>query len=355
VPLEALAPVVATVQRNCDLADALHAQDLSLCTYLLEMREFCRWDRAWPLGAPPDRASVGRWIAEREARWQALADAPEPAYAPLPIAAGIAPFDEAAANAALRREGLVYGAGLGRLGRPEFFLADLDAETSREGARVVVTGREFARGMSPVLAASRGDAVLVRRDVLRRWLWTRVEVSDRPAGGHAFGAALAHYEVRGDRDATVEAMVEGETETLILHELGERRAAALVGPGWEEMLAGLTERRSELVARAVRDLLADCLLTLPALLERDARASVHFWFAGLEGLRRLLAGELLAGYAPWGRGEPAALLEAIDAGRQRWGAAASALAGAWRDGGEPAVRALAESIAGAAEASRARG
>ena len=33
---------VAGVQANCDLADARHARDLTLCTYLLQMREKIR-------------------------------------------------------------------------------------------------------------------------------------------------------------------------------------------------------------------------------------------------------------------------------------------------------------------------
>ncbi|HSP01523.1 MAG TPA: hypothetical protein VLN90_08695, partial [Thioalkalivibrio sp.] len=32
-----------SVQRNCDIADARHAGNDTLCTYLLKMREFYRW------------------------------------------------------------------------------------------------------------------------------------------------------------------------------------------------------------------------------------------------------------------------------------------------------------------------
>ena len=44
------------------------------------------------------------------------------------------------------------------------------------------------------------------------------------------------------------------------------------------MLGGLAHRRTEIFARAVRDHLADCLVTLPTLLERNADASLHFWY-----------------------------------------------------------------------------
>ncbi|MCL4184732.1 MAG: hypothetical protein KJ011_14925, partial [Burkholderiaceae bacterium] len=162
--------VAAAVQRNCDLADAVHARDLSLCIYLLQMREFFRWERGLPLDVPPDRDQVGRWIAAREAHWEVLADQAAPAFGQLPIGGGIDAFDEAAANLRLAASGLVYAAGLGRFRRPEFVLAERVASHVREGATIVVTGREHARGMNPPMAASRGDQVLVRRDVLRRWL-----------------------------------------------------------------------------------------------------------------------------------------------------------------------------------------
>ena len=90
--------LAAAVQLNCDLADAVHAQDLSLCTYLLQMREFFRWERDLPLDLAPDRGEVGRWIATREAHWEALAEQADPAFAALPIGEGVDAFDEAAAN-----------------------------------------------------------------------------------------------------------------------------------------------------------------------------------------------------------------------------------------------------------------
>ena len=43
-----MAELVAAVQTNCDIADARHARDVSLCTYLLGMREFYRWEHDRP-------------------------------------------------------------------------------------------------------------------------------------------------------------------------------------------------------------------------------------------------------------------------------------------------------------------
>jgi len=357
---DTLRELAATVQRNCDLADAAHAQELSLCVYLLQMREFFRWERGLPLDVVPERSDVGRWIGEREARWQSLADAPAPAFTPLPIGAGVDPFDEAPVNDALAAHGLVYAAGLARFRHPEFLLAERLATRCCEGATVVITGREHARGLNPPLAASRGDQILVRRDLLRRWLGTRVELSQQRPGAEALGAAIDAWRGRGDAHDTLERITDEETETLILHELGERRAAALLGPRWERMLASLASRRSEIVARALRDLLADCATTLPALLERDARASIHFWFANLEGVRGLLGAGLRATYSDW-RGNPASpararvLSQALERQRERWLALAARLLAAWESDGERGVDAFSDALLAEAGSGRPPG
>lgn len=349
-----LGALVAAVQRNCDLSDAAHAQNLSLCIYLLQMREFFRWERGLPLQETPDRGEVGRWIASREARWDALAGEAAEAgeagggFGALPIGEGVDAFDEAAVNQRLAPEGLVYAAGVAGFGRPEFVLAERAWSQLREGATVIVTGGERARGMNPPLAVSRGDLILVRRDVLRRWLATRVELSRMRPSTEGLALALEAWRPDEDARAALERIADVETETLILHELGERRAARLLGPDWERMLASLESRHAEIVARAVRDLLADCVSTLPGLLAREARGSIHFWFANLEGMRRLLAPALPEAYARWKAGDAAALVDALDAGSEHWLAQARRLLQAWRSGGEAGVRALSDELAAAA-------
>jgi hypothetical protein len=305
------------VQRNCDIADARHAREATMCTYLLQMRELYGWEQGLALEAQPARAEVSRWLTEREAAWSALE---EEDYGPLPLGGhGYAPFDAAALNRELLARGLVYGAGYGRFHRPHFFLAELAGDGMREGVRVLVAGRELARDISAIPAALQGETIFVRRDALRRWLWEKVEFwrARRPAG--ALASALEHWGLAAGDDAAFERMVDAEIETLVLHELGEARAGARLGAAWEEMLAGLADRRLEILARAVRDNLADCLSTLPALLERDARGSLHFWFSQLDGMRREIFPALGSAYASWREsGRAAALTDAIGAGAAHW-------------------------------------
>ncbi len=337
-----LGPLVDAVQRNCDRADALHAREKSLCTYLLGMREYFRWAEQLPLEAAPERQRLSRFIAAREQAWDTLRERGDAQFEPLPLAAPLDPFDEAAANRELAAHNLVYGAGIGLFGAPLFFLAERADEQMRDGARVLIADRELARGVVAAPAASRAGTVLIRLDALRRWLWSRAEAAQR-SGERTFAAALDAY--GPEPSGAVERMARGEAETLVLHELGELRAGDLLGPEWEEMLAHLEDRRAELTLRALRDLLADCLITLPQLTARDARASLLFWFATFDGLRRALA-PALAACCEAGRIDVAALEHAVGETRAQVQDLALRLRQQWRDGGAPAVVAATHTLAG---------
>jgi hypothetical protein len=344
-----LGELTRAVQRNCDLADAYHAREASLCTYLLGMREFYRWHAALPLGAPLPRDAVGRWIAEREATWDELRRA-APRFCALPLAGGLDAFDEAGANAALAGRGLLYGAGVGRFGAPLFFLAEIAADRMRDGARVLIAEREHARGLHAPPALARGGTIVVRKDALRRWLWTQVEGAQRRARDDALAQAL-RLQPGATLAERVAALAEQETESLVLHELGELRAGRLLGAEWEAMLAAFTDRRAELAARAVRDLLADTLVTLPALSERAAAGALHAWFAHLDGMRRALAPELAALHAPdFDAVRRRRLRGEAQRQAQRWQAAASQLLDAWRADGVQAAQQAALALTAAASA-----
>jgi hypothetical protein len=287
--------LVDAVQANCHVTDARHARNMTMCTYLLEMREFYRWEHGVPQTAPLPRAEVADWLAGREALWADFEDAD---YRRLPLGdAEVDPFDVETMNRALVPHALVYGAGVGRYGKPQFFLGALEREERREGARILVARCEYARDLAPAAATLRDGTITVRLESLRRMLWEKIEGWTLKRRDGALRAALDAYDFRAGADAALERMTAAEAESLILHELGEARAARLLGPQWEAMLGGLTGRRAELFARAVRDHLADCLVTLPALLERGQSASLHLWFANLDGMRRELVPRLLDAYA----------------------------------------------------------
>jgi hypothetical protein len=243
----------------------------------------------------------------------------------------------------------VYGAGVGRFGKPQFFLAELEREEWRDGVRVLIAGREHARDLAPAPAALRADTIYVRTDALRRLLWQRATLWAQRRSGGAFKCALDACGFADDPMSALERMVEAETETLILHELGERAAGVSLSPEWERMLGGFVERRAELFARAVRDHLADCTVTLPALMARGASESIHLWFAGLDGLRRELFPRAIGAYELWLRGNDGGALAAVaQAGAVHWQRVCDqvlALAGSGGSDAERAIGALGASSA----------
>ena len=313
----AIQQLTEAVQTNCHIADAAHAADMTLCIYLLQMREFYRWEQGIaPLASMP-REQVGAWLTERETLWNTLEERP---FVPLSLA-GVEhdPFDVAGINAVLLPHGLVYGAGQTAPGRASFFLGELQAVQRREGATLYVCGREHARGLAAPPAALQDRVIFLRQESLRRWLWEKYEAWTlrRPAG--AFQTALDAYGHAQDGSQAVERMAQAQAETLVLHELGEARADELLGPAWAAMRQSLNERRIDLHLRAARDLLADCLVTLPTLLERQADASLHFWFANFDGLRETLFPQLNQAYAAWCGGDGGAeLWRAVSQGAPYW-------------------------------------
>lgn len=313
----AFAPILAAVQSNCHLSDARHAQDLTLCNYLLAMREYYCWEHELPQQAVPPRGDVGRWIAEREALWETLADAD---WSRVPLPSGQAdPFDADAVNAELVPAGYLYGAGRGRFGKPHFFLARLARRERRDGVEILEAGCEYARDLDAAPAVLRGETIVLRREAFERWLWLQAETWEARGSGDAMAAALEAYGYGRERERALGRMAEAERETLILHELGEHAAGRLLGDDWERFMEGLGDRRQEITARAVRDLLADSLVTLPTLLARDARPSLHFWFATFSGLRRELFPKLASAQAAWMAGDDhEGLQEAAAEGRTHW-------------------------------------
>jgi len=297
--------LVAAVQTNCDIADASHATDLSLCIYLLQMRELYRWDQRLPYGAELDRRAVGAWLAGREAQWSRLEGR---ACVTLPIdGREFDPLDVQGVNAALAPHGLIYGAGLAAAQRPTYFLAELEHQGPRDdGLWLAVCGREYARGLSaPAAALAGGTTILLRRESLARWLWEKFEVFSLRRADGPMKALLDAYGLHGRDDfvAALPRLADDLADVLVLHEVGEHRAGQWLGPGWAAMRLALDERRTDLLVRAVRDHLADLEVTLPTLVRDERPAALHFWFANYEGVREQLFPTLTDAYRAWRHGD----------------------------------------------------
>lgn len=308
-----------TVQRNCDIADARYAGNDTLCTYLLKMREFYRWERGLPYSMALDRREVGDWVVAREQHWEGLEAQDLDA-----LTLGerrFDPFDHEAVNQHLSPHGLVYGAGYGRGARPLFFLGSLIKLEDYEGYRIYVVGQEMARDLSSPPAMSRGERIFVRRESIRRMVFEMIEawqMRGAPAVD-SLGRALRAYGHDPGNDESLERMVDAEVESAVWHEVGEVLAGRLLGPEWQERMMTVAGSRAERVMRAVRDHLADCLATLPALLDDAPEGALHFYFANLGGMRALLFPQLREAYEGWVKGGTLEELKRLIApAREHW-------------------------------------
>jgi hypothetical protein len=327
------AALCATVQNNCNIADARHATDFTLCVYLLKMREYFRWEMGYSYSANLPKEAVGEWLKAREALWNDLEEAD---FSKIRIDGhSYDPFDAEAINRSLIPHGYVYSAGLGLKSRPHFFLARLDRRDTFHGHTIFIADDECARDLAAPPAMTQAQTIFVRRESLRRMLWEKVQEWRWNQCQNAMAKALSFYPFDQDLDDALEKMTQHELGTVLEHEIGEVMADEHLGPEWSEMLSRLPRSRAEIVARAARDHLADALSTLPALILRQDAASLHFYAANLTAMRRELFPSFKRVYESWCTdGDYSALKQLVQIASPHWAAAAEHMLLAYRKNAE---------------------
>jgi len=316
-----VAGLLADVQHNCHISDALHARNYSLCIYLLKMREFYRWEQGFPFRAPLPKEPLGAWLSERESLWEQLESSE---FSPLRFTAGEehSPFDNSAINQHLEGAGLVYSGGYVGA-KPHFFLGELERVERRHGTTIYISGRELARELTAPPAMSLEKTIYLRRESLRRMIWEKLEEWGWHDPNRAIARSAAFYDFKYNFDTALDSMTNNELDTLLQHELGEIEVGVELGPQWEEMLSLLPRSRAEYLLRAIRDHWVDCQYTLPWLLEEGRESSLHFFMANFTTLRREIFPELEQAYHHWLNGHGTkALTDTAHAGAERWHAKA---------------------------------
>ena len=305
-----LEKICTQVQNNCHIADARHAADYTMCAYLLKMREYYRWELGYGFTDALPKDPLGAWLEEREALWEMVEQAD---YSPIEISGKtFDPFDTNGINQALEPFSLVYSAGLGLGGRAHFYLAELLHKQAQDDVfTLYVSGKEYARCLTAPPAMASGHDVFLRKEALQRYLWEKYEswLWSRP--DNALGRAFSHYDFATDPQAAVETMAATEMDAAKEHELGEYQAGLLLGEQWNQLVLDMALSPAELMARAVKDHLADALRTLPMLLQQRAVASWHFYVGNLNGMRKHLFPELVQAYQQWHETGDWTVLEAV--------------------------------------------
>lgn len=315
------------IQHNCHISDASFAGHYTLCVFLLKMREYYRWEKGIPLTQSLPGKAVGDWLSQRESLWDTL---DEERFRALSLNhEDFDPFATQDINAYLNPLGYVYSAGIGLFHKPCFFLGRLEKHQTHSGISLLVSSEEYARDLMAPAAMYLDGTVFIRKQSLRRMIWERIEEwRMKQRSDSAMARALACYQAgnhlhlemhNSQMESILEQMTDNETEAVFLHETGEALAGELLGPEWEQLLAALPRSRAELLTRAVRDHLADCLSTLPALLESENIPSLHFYFANFSGMRRELFPAALQAYQSWvDSGSLTPLKRICRQGREHW-------------------------------------
>lgn len=318
------------VQTNCHIADSQAAGDYTLCIYLLKMREFFRWESGYDYGDVIPGDEVGDWLRKREQLWESLS---ENEFSKIPIdGVDYDPFDSKSINNILKPQRLVYSGGLGRNTNAHFFLGVLEKHEQYNDFEIIVVADEYARDLTAPPAMSQGDTIYIRREAMRRLVWEKYEqwLWNRP--DNALGQALSFYDFENALEKSLTEMTNNELNAAILHEIGEVKAYEVLGEQWEELLHSLPHSKLELMLRSARDHLADCLSTLPSIIEDRNIASLHFYIGNLTNMRKDLFPSLLNAYTSWVSNMDYSHLQAItEQGAHHWQQVCQSVLHTWQE------------------------
>jgi hypothetical protein len=328
--------LIRDVRRNCDISDARHAGVFSVCGLALRLRDLFKWERGLAPWEEGDPAAVLDWIGLREEYWETLADCD---YAALRMNGRCwEPFDTDGVNSVLSARGLYYGAGYGRGLKPTFFVATVEERREIEGCSVHVLGRELARDLQTLPALSQGRTILLRRESAHRFLWDQISYA-APSARRALHAAMHACGITDCRPSALRhdfrKLLRLQEALHLHHELGEIHETEFGRGLWQEIIAAFPLTRVELLARRVKDLLADTHPSGPLrwVVRNRSLAGLALYAAFADGVTRALFPEvtecleslLLTG--DW-----AAVSRAADAGRGAAARYAAAISETFYDG-----------------------
>jgi len=249
------------------------------------------------------------------------------------------PFDADTINAELVPKGYVYSSGYGLYNKPHFFLGKLDKLETHDDIRVLISDQEYARDLVAPPAMILNNTIFIRNESLRRVIWEKIEEWQWKRDAQTpMARVLAAYSDEQDLERVLDDLCRRESRNVILHELGEARAGKILGSGWEDMLADTPRSKAELLLRSVRDHFADCLSTLPSLVENKNDVSIHFYIANLTSLRKEIFPQMMRAYDQWVETDDyTALVQAADDGAAHWQEQAVKVLGVYAGGNKDFV------------------
>lgn len=293
-----LETLIKQVRLNCQVASARQAGLYSLCGTLLRLRQLYKWEHHLPPWQEPEPEAVIAWIELKERAWDCLEAV---AWQRLTWGeASFEPFAVEALNRHLLPQGLAYGAGLSRGLSPTFFLGELAQVRKVNGLTILVLGPEQARDLDGTPALCQGRLIYARKEALAFYVWERL--SDPVQQNNPFlKIALDAYQVPlrsllkepEVHQEQFQALLAGELEAVIHHELGEAREPSLKD-AFAAILELYPQTRLELWVRGLKDALAEVNEAgrLSYLIRERQLPSLALMLAWRPGLYPLLLPEL---------------------------------------------------------------
>jgi hypothetical protein len=283
------------VLRNCDISDARHAGLFSICGLALRLRDLYKWDTHTPPWRENPSDEVLAWIGRKEELWENLV---ENDYLPIDIdGRSYPPFETLEINAVLLPHGLFYGAGYAYSLKPTFFLAAVTDRQEIDGIPVYTLGPELARDLMTLPALSQDDRVVLRTEATGLYLWDKI-LYVKKSGRRALGFALDRLGISDHRPRCLRHRLADILavcrETFIYHEIGEILDPVFSRSRWREIVADFPHTGVELLARHVKDLLADTGQRGPLrrMIQNRQEAALGFYTAFIDGLALELFPEL---------------------------------------------------------------
>ena len=309
------------VLSNCDISDAAHAGLFSICGLALRLRDLYKWEHRLAPWIEKDTAEILDWIGAKEQLWEAVA---ENKFCDLSVnGSAFKPFEVDRINRALEPHGLFYGAGYAHSLKPTFLLAKITEILELNGFKVVVLGRELARDLLTLPALTQLDTILMRTEAARLYLWDQISYIKK-SGRPALSYALNRCGVSGGDPEQVrqqlDHLLEIQKESFIFHEIGELSDTVFKRRTWQEIIAAHPRSPVELVARVLKDLLADTdpSGTLARIIQRHNEPALAFYAAFLDGLNREFFPEMRVAFQLFTQDRDWGLIEqAVGAGRKR--------------------------------------
>ncbi|MGD2126472.1 MAG: hypothetical protein PVG99_10350 [Desulfobacteraceae bacterium] len=328
--------IVSQVLENCHISDSRHAGLHSVCGLALRLRDLYKWEKGLDPWVEEESPVILEWIGDREEKWENLA---EKDYGDITILGNLYdPFDSRGINAVLEPHGFFYGAGYAYSLKPSFFLAILEEKRRVDGYPVYILDRELARDLFTLPALSQGNRILIRKESAKHLLWNQIFFL-RKSGRGALKFALRKYGLKSQDPELLRSnlgrIFEAEMDTYIYHELGGIKDNVFDRNIWHDIVATFPHTPIELLVRSVKDILADTneYGRLRYITRERKAASLAFYTAFLDGLRKQLFPEVIEGFQGFTRTLNWAVIEqAVGTGYNRAKHYAETICGIYQTG-----------------------